>query len=232
MAQDKTALFALVNSNLPDNTTKLITPQKHREVATQTIDAALNVAETASQTVVGSVDFTGGLNKSGVPVATSAREIDVLRAYSLAAVQAPVAVDTPLKLEFGAAQGTGSDPVMIDALGNLTFNESGTYDVRIKLQVGRVGASGTSILASRILINGTQVGVSAVSKLVSSDFSYPTDSKVTLNSVLAGDVFTVEIVRDSSGSNYGGVFGTTLLAPGWVFSPSALIVVSRIEAIV
>lgn len=230
MAQNKADLVALINSNLPDNTTGLITPQKHREVATQTADSALNTVETAPQTVASLTNFTNGIQKGGTPVAIGCKEVEVLRAFSTALVQEPTALNTAKKVEFGADQKTLSDPVMIDALGNVTFNQSGTYAVRVKLQAGRTGASGISILFSRILKNGVQIGVSAGAKMASSDFSYPAESKVTLQDIIAGDVFTVEIMRDSAGSNFGGIYGATSSA-GWNISPCALLVVSRFEAI-
>jgi len=38
----KTELFTLINTNIPNNTNGLITPEKVREVETQVADSALN----------------------------------------------------------------------------------------------------------------------------------------------------------------------------------------------
>ena len=198
MAQDKLSLFALINSNLPDNTTKSITPQKHREVATQTADSALNTVETSEQTVAGLVNFTGGLQVNGDDVSANFHETDLIRAYSLAANQVPAAIGTPLQVEFGAAQS--GDHLSLAANGELTALITETYAIRVKLQMGRTGASGVSVVMSRILVNGVQVGVSQVSKLSSADVTNAFDSRVLVD-LTAGDVFTVVEVLNLNGSN-------------------------------
>ncbi|EAW4196130.1 hypothetical protein FFV02_22805, partial [Salmonella enterica] len=152
MAKTKSEMFALIGGNFPDNTTGAITPEKLREVTTQLADSMLYAA-------------------AGV------KEVEVLRAPSTV-VQAPTSVDTALQLTFGGAQGTASNPVMINAAGLVTFNTAGNYAVRIKLQAGRTGVSGTSILLSRILVNGAQYGSPAATKLVSADVTIPIESRV------------------------------------------------------
>ena len=139
MALTKSQIFTLIGANLPDNTSGAITPAKLREVVTQIADAPIYAA-------------------AGV------KEVEVLRAASTA-TQAPSAVDTALQVSFGVAQGSASDPVMLNAAGLVTFNTAGNYAIRIKLQNGRTGATGTSILLSRILLNGAQVGSAAAVKM-------------------------------------------------------------------
>jgi len=225
MAQDKAALAALINSNLPDNTTGQITPQKHREVSTQVMDSAVNTVETGAQSVAGLVDFTGGLQSGGADVITGAREVEVLRAASTAASQAPSAVGTPLQIEFGAAQvGIG---VSLSVAGAITCTETGNYALRFKLQKGRTGASGTSILMSRILVNGSQVGISSAARMTSAEAIYIVESRVAA-SLTAGDVVTLQIIRDSAGANFGGLYSVAS-SHGWNLAPTALLVVSRIE---
>lgn len=204
MAQTKSELFALINNNLPDNTSAQITPAKVREVLTQTADSMLYAA-------------------AGV------KEVEVLRAASTLA-QAPSAVDTPLQLVFGAAQGSASDPVMINAAGLVTFNIAGNYAVRVKLQCGRTGATGTSILLSRLVLGGAQVGSAACVKLTQTDATTPTDSRVVMNAT-AGQTFYVQIMRDSAGSNFGGVYPQVATVTAWGVAPSALLVVSRMEPV-
>jgi len=227
MALTKAGIFALIDGKIPDNKTGEVSPSDVREVATQNADSALNVLETATQTVVGNTDFTGGLKKVGLPVLTGVREVDILRASSTAATQQPSVLGTPLQVEYGAAQA--GTYVSLAANGALTCNVTGYYPMRIKLQAGRTGASGTSILMIRILINGVQFGSSQVSKLTSADQISSTDSKLLLF-LNAGDVVTTQIIRDSSGSNFGGLFAQTS-SHGWNLATSALMVVSRIEGI-
>lgn len=204
MALTKSQIFTLIGANLPDNNSGEITPAKLREVVTQIADAPIYAA-------------------AGV------KEVEVLRAASTA-TQAPTAVDTPLQLSFGAAQGSASDPVMINAAGLVTFNTAGNYAVRIKLQNGRTGATGTSILLSRILLNGAQVGSTAAVKMTQTDATTPSESRVVLNAT-AGQTFQVQIMRDSAGSNFGGVYPQTATVAAWGVAPSALLVISRLEPV-
>jgi len=204
MAKTKSEMFTLIGANLHDNTSGAITPDKVREVFTQMADSALYAA-------------------AGV------KEVELLRAPSIIA-QAPTAVDTALQLVFGAAQKSASDPVMINAAGLVTFNVAGNYAVRIKLQCGRTGATGTSILLSRLLLSGTQVGSAACVKLTQTDATTPTESRVVLNPT-AGQTLAVQIMRDSAGSNFGGVYQQAASVTAWGTAPSALLVISRLEPV-
>lgn len=204
MALTKSQIFTLIGTNLPDNTSGAITPAKLREVVTQIADAPIYAA-------------------AGV------KEVEVLRAASTA-TQAPSAVDTPLQLSFGAAQGSASDPVMINAAGLVTFNQEGNYAVRVKLQCGRTGATGTSILLSRLVLGGAQLGSAACVKLTQTDATTPTDSRVVMNAT-AGQTLQVQIMRDSAGSNFGGVYPQVATVAAWGTAPSALLVISRLEPV-
>lgn len=204
MAKTKSELFALIGANVPDNTSGSITPAGMREVLTQTADSMLYAAK-------------------GV------REVELLRAASTA-TQAPSAADTPLQLTFGAAQLSALDPVMLNAAGLVTFNTAGAYAVRIKLQNGRTGATGTSILLSRILLNGVAYGSPAAVKMTSTDATTPTDSRVVVQTT-AGMTFAVQIMRDSAGSNFGGVYPHSATVTAWGTAPSALLVISRLEPV-
>lgn len=204
MAKTKSELFALIGANLPDNTTGEITPEDLREVTTQIADSMMYAA-------------------AGV------REVEVLRVASTVP-QEPTAVDTPLQLTFGAAQGSASDPVMLSPAGLVTFNQAGAYALRLKLQCGRTGATGTSILLSRLLLNGAQLGSAAAVKITATDATVPTESRVVLN-VTAGQTFAAQIMRDSAGPNFGGVYPHTAAVTAWGIAPSALLVVSRLEPV-
>lgn len=203
MALTKTQMFTKIATDLADNTTGEITPEVLRGVMTQLAD-------------------------SPIYAATGVKEVEVLRAASLV-TQAPTAVDTPLQVAFGAAQGAPADPVMINASGLVTFNQAGNYAVRVKLQCGRTGASGTSILLSRLVLGGEQVGSAACVKLTQTDATTPTDSRVVMNPT-AGQTLQVQIMRDSAGSNFGGIYPQAATVTAWGTAPSALLVISRLEA--
>lgn len=227
MALTKAGIFALIAGNIPDNSAGEVSPSDVREVATQNADSALNVLETATQTVAGNTNFTGGLKSLGEEVLTDVSEIDLIRGYSLAATQLPAGLGVPLQVEFGAAQANSNVSLAVN--GAVTCLISKTYAVRIKLQLGRTGASGTSIMFARILVNGVQVGVSQLSKLSTADNVTALDSRVLLT-LTAGDVLTVEIIRDSAGANFGGLYAATS-SHGWVLAPTALLVISDIEPV-
>lgn len=229
MAKNKADLFALINTNIQDNTTKDITSAEMREVETQNADSALNVLEPSAQTVVGPVNFSGLLQKGGKDVLVGSVETDILRAFSTASTQQPTSTGSAIQVEFGAAQLTASDPVMLSAAGAVTINQTGTYAFRFKLQFGRSGATGISYLSTRIMKGAAQFGSTQCTRLSSSDSIIPTDSRVVMN-LLAGDVITMQLIRDALGANAGGLFAQTS-SHGWSLAPSALLVVSRINGV-
>lgn len=204
MAKTKSELFALIGANLPDNTTGEITPEDLREVITQTADSMMYAA-------------------AGV------KEVEVLRAASTTP-QAPTAVNTPLQVTFGAAQGAPTSPVSISAAGLVTFNQAGNYAARVKLQNGRTGGAGVSILLSRILVDGVQVGSPQSVKVDDEEITSPTESRVVINAI-AGQTFAVQIMRDGAGANAGGLYPFTAAVTAWGTAPSALLVISRLEPV-
>ncbi|HCC9316222.1 TPA: hypothetical protein M8N96_004573 [Salmonella enterica subsp. enterica serovar Dublin] len=201
MAKTKSEIFALIGASFPDNQSGLITPEKLREVTTQMADSMLY----------------------------GAKEVEVLRASSTD-IQAPSTTGTALTVAFGGAQKTSADPVMINASGVVTFNTAGNYAIRVKLQAGRTGASGTSILLSRVLLGGAQFGLPAATKLVSAESTIPIESCVVVNAA-AGQTFTVEIMRDAAGSNFGGLYPQVATVSSWGVAPSALLVIPRLEGV-
>lgn len=221
-------LIALINTNWLDNITKLISPAKSREIGSQLADSALNKMDTTLQSVAGPVAFGSTVTKGGYGVLISARERDILRGFSTAAIQQPTTLGTAIQVEFGAANA--ATELSLAANGTLTCNVSGTYAIRFKLQFGRSGATGVSYLMTRILKNGVQFGVTQSTRLSSSDSIIPTDSRVLME-LLAGDTVKMELVRDSIGANSGGLYQQAASTPGWSAAPSALLVASVIEGV-
>lgn len=205
MAKTKSEMFTLIGANFPDNVSGSITPEKLREVATQLADSM--------------VYSVGGL-----------KETEVLRAPSTVN-QLPTATGAALQVSFGSAQKSSTDPVMVNAAGLVTFNTAGNYAVRIKLQCGRAGATGVVTLASRILLAGSQYGSSATVRLDNANTIMPTESRVVINAA-AGQTMVIQIVRDTvdSSINAGGLYAIQPATSGWAASPSALLVISRLEA--
>lgn len=152
----------------------------------------------------------------------------VYSARSLATSQDPVGLDTPLQVEFGPAQGDASWPAILDATGKTTIQKAGTYSFNTLLTLGRLGLGGTSIMFVRYLVNGVQVGGSGFVELDTERLVIP----LTFNSpplkLKAGDYLTLEIVRDSSGVDAGGLKQATPTLSDWNPSSCAITYMSRI----
>lgn len=135
--------------------------------------------------------------------------------------QAPSALNTALQVTFGAAQGTSGDAVMISSGGLITFNEPGLYLVNGYGSVERQGSSGgTAILLFRFLVNGVQAGSVKAFHLDTTGISTPYEITFPINITTAGTTATFEIMRDSSGTNAGGLYPHTNLG-GWSNVPSS-----------
>ena len=221
-------LLTLINANIADNTTGIVTPAKVREVESQIADSGLNKLDTTSQSVAGPVVFNGTMKKGASDVLVGVKEVDIIRGFSVAAVQQPSALGTAIQVEFGAAQSTPE--LSLSAAGTITCNVSGAYAFRFKLQFGRAGAGGISYLMTRILKNGAQFGVTQSTRLSSSDSIIPTDSRVLID-LIAGDTVSVQFIRDSLGVNSGGLF-QQVSSHGWGAAPSALMVASKVVGVI
>jgi hypothetical protein len=149
---------------------------------------------------------------------------------SVAASQQPstTGAANAIQIEFGPSINTGSDPIQLGSNGDLTVNTTGTYRIKIALQFGRTGASGTSILIFRVTAGGTQLGRSVSSKHSNADaLSYfENDTWVTLD---AGTVLKFELMRDAAGSDFGGLFPIVPSAEAgvWNDAPCAALRVER-----
>ena len=225
----KTAdLLALINANIADNTTGLVTPAKVREVESQIADSGLNKSDTTSQSVAGAVVFGSTVKKGANDVLVGVKEVDIIRGFSIASAQQPSALGTAIQVEFGAAQS--KPELSLSAAGTITCNIAGTYAFRFKLQFGRAGAGGISYLMTRILKNGAQFGVTQSTRLSSSDSIIPTDSRVLID-LIAGDTVSVQFIRDSIGVNSGGLF-KQVSSHGWGAAPTALMVASKVVGVI
>lgn len=138
--------------------------------------------------------------------------------------QNPSAVNTPLKITFGPAQATAD--VSISAAGVITFNTSGNYLVDIFLRFGRSTSTGNAIILNRILKNGAQILSSNGLVLSASAQTIPFSAAIPLT-MAAGDTITMEVARDSAGTNDGGLFVISPTIAGWNIVPSATVVVNK-----
>jgi hypothetical protein len=151
----------------------------------------------------------------------------VLNGFSTVA-QAPSALNTPLIVSFGAAQGSPSTDVELQAGGKVIFNRAGAYFVNAYGNVERQGSSGgVSVLLFRAVLNGTQISTTKGFHLDTP--SLPTPYEVTIPfQANAGDVLQFEIMRDSSGTNAGGVYPHINLG-GWSNVPSTQVQIWKVN---
>jgi len=138
--------------------------------------------------------------------------------------QNPSAVDTPLQITFGPAQTTAD--VSISAAGIITFNTSGNYLIDIFLRFGRSTSTGNAILLNRILKNGAQILNSNGVILSAATQTIPFSAAIPLT-LAAGDTITMQVARDSAGTNDGGLFVVSPTIAGWNIVPSATVVVNK-----
>ena len=150
-----------------------------------------------------------------------------LFAYSFAN-QEPTPADTPLQVEFGAAQGTVSDPVMIDVAGEVTFNEAGAYFVKLKLTADKKAVPGYAIMYIRTLINGAAYGPTMMKEMDANDFAVSVDS-VFPYTFAAADTLSFEILISSNGVLAGGLYDRDPSPAPWAAVPSASIEIFRMK---
>lgn len=176
------------------------------------------IATGSGTTAFGFLDWTQVANK---PTASGYQS--KLSSFS-SANQSPSAVNTPLQITFGPAQATAD--VSVSAAGVITFNTSGNYLVDIFLRFGRSTSTGNSILLNRILKNGAQILNSNGVILSASTQTIPFSAAIPLT-MATGDTMTMEVARDSAGTNDGGLFVVSPTVAGWNIVPSATVVVSK-----
>ena len=138
--------------------------------------------------------------------------------------QNPSVVDTPLQITFGSAQSTTD--VSISSAGVITFNTPGNYLIDIFLRFGRSTSAGNAILLNRIIKNGAQILNSNGLILSAATQTIPFSAAIPLT-MAAGDTMTMEVARDSAGTNDGGLFVVSPTIAGWNIVPSATVVVNK-----
>ena len=140
--------------------------------------------------------------------------------------QGPSATDTPYQVTWGS--GTSNSDVNIASNGIVTITTAGLYFVTINMNIGRTGNTGTAILLARLLINDVPTGFVQSTRIDAS-----TDVNAFNASIFrpfsANDTIKVQFMRDSGGSNDGGLITVDPVLAGWNNSPSAAIRVQKIQ---
>lgn len=158
------------------------------------------------------------MTKGEVVAEVDSRHSIVMSASSTATSQLPSTTDTPLQVEFGPLQS--ETDVSLAADGTFTINTSGKYIFDFMFHYGRTGATGTSIMLGRVLVNGSQVNGTFASKIDGADTLIPWKGMITLD-LTAGNTVAFEIMRDSAGNDSGGLYKIDPTLAGWSDAPSA-----------
>ena len=141
--------------------------------------------------------------------------------------QLPTGQNAPLQIEFGANQQTPE--VNLLPTGEVNFLVDGTYFFEAFGNVERNGNSGgVAMLMYRILLNGTQLGITRGVDINSVGIMIPLSVSEPIN-VSAGDVLTFEILRDANGVNQGGLYTHQIAGGVWTTVPSASISVWKLS---
>jgi len=142
------------------------------------------------------------LSLGGVPLT------NVLSAEDVAVSQGPSTTNSLYQLLIGGAQGTASDPVMLDASGNITFNEAGTYLLIAQGCFGRTSGGASALMHFAAFLDGVQEGATQSIGIKDSGDKLPYERTVPIV-VTAGQVLTFKISRDSAFHNEGSLVSST-----------------------
>lgn len=138
--------------------------------------------------------------------------------------QEPSGVGVARQVTFGS-YATNSI-ITLEADGEVTFKAKGHYHAEIRLQIGRVGVAGTSLILVRCLKNDVQYGGGSAFKLADAEVLFPCVAILHLDMEI-DDTLKFQIMRDPSGDNSGGLYMTDP-SDGWNNIPSANITITKI----
>lgn len=129
----------------------------------------------------------------------------------------PSAVDTPLQATFDST--VSNTDISMNSDGTITINTTGLYTFAFNMNFGRSNNTGTSIVVARLLINDVQFGYTQAHVQNATNNIRPIRIDLTL-SLTAGDTLKIQIMRDSAGTNDGGLFAQAVTVGSWGDVPS------------
>jgi len=133
---------------------------------------------------------------------------NVLSAEDVAVSQGPSTTNSLYQLTIGGAQGTASDPVMLDASGNITFNQGGTYLLIAQGCFGRSNGGASALVHFGTFIDGVQEGASQSVGIKDSGDKLPYERTVPIV-VTTGQILNFRMSRDSGFFNEGSLVSST-----------------------
>lgn len=148
----------------------------------------------------------------------------VLESQSLVS-QGPTALDTLHQVAFAAA--SSNSDVSIATNGTVTLTTAGLYSITFNLNFGRTTNTGIAIMFARLLVNDVPTGFVQGVKVDTSVNVTPFNATI-LRKFNANDTVKIQLIRDSGGTNDGGLITLDPVLAGWANSPSAAIRVQKI----
>lgn len=139
--------------------------------------------------------------------------------------QAPTTTDTPYQVTWGSG-GSNAD-VNIASNGVVTISTAGLYLVTFNMNLGRSGNTGVAKLLARLLINDSPTGF-VQSAQIDTSANVNALNAVIFRTFAASNTIKVQILRDSTGDNDGGLIAFDPTLSGWDISPSAAIRVQKV----
>lgn len=167
--------------------------------------------------------------------ALGAREVSVTSFFAEDLTDQPIIVglDTPQAVTFGSAQGTVSDPIMMDSSGLITFNQSASIVIHGQRNAGRTTNNGVSRMIFWIEIDGFTVPNTTSTSIDNSNLRIPITFSFAIDRPAGGTIQFFQAL-DSGGNNEGGIFSygisTTLSGLGLSDASSSFIQISSTSA--
>lgn len=199
------------------------------KISSYAIDSTPNLNDKVIGTDVNNMDITKNYLLGDIVSLANANIIfnQVLNGSSTVA-QAPSALNTPLIVTFGASQGGPSTDIELQGGGKIIFNKAGQYFINAYGNVERIGSSGgVAVVLFRALLNGTQISSTKGFRLDTPNLPDPYEISIPFYANV-GDILWFEIMRDSSGTNAGGLYPHTNLG-GWSNVPSSEIQIWKLN---
>ena len=140
----------------------------------------------------------------------------------------PSSLDTAIDAVFDTTV-TNSD-ISIASTGLITFLASGVYIVTLNMNFGRTTGAGTAVVAARLLLNGVPTGFVQGMSLSDTTSARPAQFNIYRNFPSASTL-KVQVIRDSSGINNGGLIATSTSSTGWDDIPSYWVRITKLSGI-
>lgn len=194
-------------------------------------DSELHQVKGAAGAVAGTIMKANGDGTTSFVIPSSLESIkiaSVLENKSSLSIN-PSALDTPVDATFDTTVSNAD--TNIASTGIITLLKTGVYIVTLNLNFGRTSGAGTVTLAARLLLNGSPTGFVQGMSMSDTTSARPAQFNI-YKKFNANDTLKVQVVRDSSGINNGGLIATSTAASGWDDIPAYWVRVHKIDGAV